>query len=524
MCETAGASAPLVYLGCACSGALAHVACVERAALAATGPTGPRGPEGANPWSVCGRCSERYSGDMWDLLGECWYKNVGGLDENDPWRMLATERHIDCLRIRQSVEEAERVARALLTKYRSIHGVSHERTLAVASLLGLIVGAGGRHDEALGLFELVLGERGGAQSIELLETRAHIARCHLMKGDVERAKKGFLAVAKECEEAFGGSAVSLRMWLMYCDVLQREATPEALKLCEKTLSHVLRLAARGVGADHYVAVRAAYLHSDIRFLTATSDDERRAAMTLMTTAVDSLLRGRGTNTHLVWHAAVRLATRELKASKAAEAGSDLAADLASKALCRLESVLPSMDRVLGGSNDATLQAATTYGDALCWTRNFGEGERVLRRTREVAEASAPLSATRARAAEMHELSLTMLNGTLLHHNALVEVRGFDETDERSAYNGKRGRIIGSPTPKPGGAEYAVMMEGKTPVRMTAENARAACYYPACTTNRLPIAVCAKCQSAAYCCKECQVGHWKTHKALCAVTVGLRARS
>lgn len=104
---------------------------------------------------------------MWALLGECWYKNVGGLDENDPWRMLATERHIDCLRIRQSVEEAERVARALLTKYRSIHGVSHERTLAVASLLGLIVGAGGRHDEALGLFELVLGERGGAQSIEL---------------------------------------------------------------------------------------------------------------------------------------------------------------------------------------------------------------------------------------------------------------------------------------------------------------------------------------------------------------------
>lgn len=58
----------------------------------------------------------------------------------------------------------------------------------------------------------------------------------------------------------------------------------------------------------------------------------------------------------------------------------------------------------------------------------------------------------------------MLNGTLLHHNALVEVRGFDETDERSANNGKRGRIIGSPTPKPGGAEYAVMVEGKTPVR------------------------------------------------------------
>jgi hypothetical protein len=276
-----------------------------------------------------------------------------------------------------------------------------------------------------------------------------------------------------------------------------------------------------VGAGHYVAARAAYMHSDVCFLTASTDEERRAALTLMTTAVDSLLRVRGgPNALFASHAAVQLATRELEAAKAAKASSDLAA----RALCRLARVLPTMERVLGIRHEATLQAATTYGDALCWTRKFGEAERILRRTREVAEASAPLgNATRARATEMHELSLTMLNG-LLHHDALVQVRGFGQTDERSAYNGLRGRIIGNPTPKPGGEEYAVMVDGKTLVRMTAENARAACHYPACETNGLPMAVCAKCHAAAYCCKQCQVKHWPAHKALCAVTVGLRARS
>ena len=70
--------------------------------------------------------------------------------------------------------------------------------------------------------------------------------------------------------------MSLRIWLMYCNALQREGTPAALGLCKKALSRVLNLAASkgGVGADHDVAARAAYLHSDVCFLTATSDDER----------------------------------------------------------------------------------------------------------------------------------------------------------------------------------------------------------------------------------------------------------
>ena len=518
-------AAPLVYLGCACSGALAHVGCMERAALEAKGPKAPDGAR-ANRWSVCDECSERYSGDMWVMLGECWYKTVGGLAELDPWRMLATERHIDCLRIRRSFEEAERAALALLGQYRGMYGESHERTLAVAALLGLVLGSSGKHDAALAVFTLVLDGRGGAdgpKTIELFETRAHIAHCYLMKGDAERAKKEFLVVAKACEKAFQGRAVSLRIWLMYCDALQRVRTPAALELCKKALSRVLTLAAGGVGADHDVAVRAAYLHSDICFKTATSDDERRAALALMTAAVDSLVRVRGTSAHFTLHAVVRLATRELKAAKA-EAAKAASAVLADSALCRLERVLPLMERALGVGHDATLQAATTYGDALCFRGNLERGERVLRRTREVANgaASVPL-ATRARVAEMHERSLTMLNETLLHHGALVEVRGF-QADERSAHNGKRGTIVGNPTPQEGGAVFAVLVDGKTVVEMTAENARAACYYPACTTNGLPLALCGKCESAAYCCKDCQVAHWKNHRGLCAATVALRARS
>ena len=200
-------------------------------------------------------------------------------------------------------------------------------------------------------------------------------------------------------------------------------------------------------------------------------------------------------------------------------------------------------RVLGKEHQHTLNSATSLGRALFARKKYTEAEPLHRHALASAKRlgeevpltlaiSANLASTLG-ALGRHEEANELFRDTLARQ---TRIRGANDVNTRECaslydeyinappsllgakvtlhglkteeYNGREGTVVGLY-----GEQCAVDL-GNKQVKVKRENFRVHCSYPQCTKTGDATSACAKCKSILYCCRECQVAHWKAHKPVC----------
>jgi hypothetical protein len=208
--------------GCRSDGALAHISCRAKNAVA------QQGQRGLAPWIKCQTCGQNFTGPMRVGLGEAMMREtVCAQTEGSVLHLLAAQNLADCrcdegryeeaerlnwdalcaLKARLGIESpltrlcahrlagvlsfrgdhagAERIQRELLVASERARGKEHFMTLLHAEHLALALVAQGRPKEAVGMLHDVLAVRtrlSGEKAAKTLQTQVHLAVARLHDG------------------------------------------------------------------------------------------------------------------------------------------------------------------------------------------------------------------------------------------------------------------------------------------------------------------------------------------------------
>ena len=224
LCMDSDADEEPVNSGCGCrsDGALAHISCRAKNAVA------QQGQRGLTPWIRCQTCGQNFTGPMRVGLGEALMREtVCAQTEGSVLHLLAAQNLADCrcdegryeeaerlnwdalcaLKARLGIESpltrlcahrlagvlsfrgdhagAERIQRELLVASERARGKEHFMTLLHAEHLALALVAQGRPKEAVGMLHDVLAVRtrlNGEKAAKTLQTQVHLAVARLHDG------------------------------------------------------------------------------------------------------------------------------------------------------------------------------------------------------------------------------------------------------------------------------------------------------------------------------------------------------
>ena len=501
---------PPIQKGCACRGdaGLAHVDCLVHAAVS------QQAQRDMSVWWRCQTCNHDFTGAMLIGLANAWVTkaaigngtanlpakthlakslcSVGKYAEAEP---VLREMHALLMRavgaesesalavaydLAQSLSgqrkyvDSERLLREVLGVQNRVLGAEHTRTLSTVNALALSLLGQERHTEA----EVI--------TRKLLEVRTRVLGAE---------HHNTLTAAHNVASSLSGQG--------------KHAEAEAIE------REVLGLRKRVLGPEHPTTLASASNLAD--FLSSQSR-----------------------------HAEVEVITRELLAAEMRVLGAEhehtmgtakcLAKSLSSQGRHAeeeqiLREVLGAQTRVFGAEHDYALSTLGDLSMSVGRQRKFAEEEpllhsllasrgpahpisvfitRRLAQLRAIREKSPTKTKARAPAAMPATVTPQFLTGTRVAIQRLVA---------KPEHNGKRARVLSFDARA---GRYAVALDCGKELSLKAEClARAGCAAAGCASEEAG-SVCARCEVARYCSRECQRSDWKVHKLECTAAHATRS--
>jgi len=185
ICMDADADEALVHSGCGCrsDGALAHISCRAKNAVA------QQDERGLAAWAKCQTCGQNFTGPMLLGLGEAM-RCLHAQTEGSVWQLLAAQNLADCRCEEGRYEEAERLNRDALDAFRNRLGDESPFTQVSAHRLAMTLSQRGDHAGAERIQRelLVASERArGPEHFMTLLHAEHLALELLAQGQPKEA-------------------------------------------------------------------------------------------------------------------------------------------------------------------------------------------------------------------------------------------------------------------------------------------------------------------------------------------------
>lgn len=152
--------------GCRSDGAIAHISCRAKNAVA------QQDERGFAAWAKCQTCGQNFTGPMRTGLGEAMMR-LHPQTEGSLWQLLAAQNLADCRCIAGRYEEAERLNRAALDAFRARLGDESILTQISAHRLAETLSHRGNHAGAERIQRMLLVASERARGKEDFMTQAH---------------------------------------------------------------------------------------------------------------------------------------------------------------------------------------------------------------------------------------------------------------------------------------------------------------------------------------------------------------
>ena len=448
----------LVPLGCGCSQRRsAHVRCV--AALAESDES---------LWSTCPDCLEELTGTMRAELAEMWMQRDDSLE--------ATDNYVEVLLLQGSYAAAVPHARRLVQLSKDTPHIARSEGFLAMALTRLGAAQAAKYIAKLTQY------RNNPHAVSAL---AEIAGTLVNQGDTRRGTELYARVDEE---------IGLLPTMYAFSVSLKHA--KALRKCGRdaaaiaVLERIVPEMAREIGDNQELTLVAslelALARSEAGLVQELSEVRRAVARMIrdLTKSNIHTLRAMGELAYALYK------TGELpNMTEAAEL---------------MKPVVAGM-RARGDDNEDTLRSEVHLGMALASVAEREGNARDLKRAKDNLRDVARRCAMHLR--EGHET-------TMLAQNAAGESNrrknaAFMTVGAPVIYNGQRGEIVGV-----SGYDRDVRV-GDDTISAEWRELSIACYNPECEKPELPAnRRCSGCNTAQYCCRECQKADWTRHKPEC----------